>query len=204
MTAPAPQTAKSAQKAETRARILKEAGEAIRTQGADRVTVAEVMGRAGLTVGGFYAHFASKDDLLMHAVGHMFDERYASFLADQPAADPQAALARFVDNYLSMRHRDAVGRGCPVPALSSEIGRLAPPVRAAFLRGMERLSEALARLLAQAGHADPEATALSAIAEMTGAMGMARAQPDPVKAEALLAGSRAAIRARLGIGRPAG
>jgi TetR/AcrR family transcriptional repressor of nem operon len=65
----------SGHKARTRERILTEASRAIRRQGVDKVGVADVMSAAGLTVGGFYSHFASKDDLVAHAVDHMFQER---------------------------------------------------------------------------------------------------------------------------------
>src|ERR1700712_3518781 len=94
-------------KAKTRELVLQQASAAIRAQGPDRVGVAAIMAGVGLTHGGFYAHFKSKDDLVAQAIGHMFDERYAAFLERLDTPDPQTALIRFVKAYLSMRHREA-------------------------------------------------------------------------------------------------
>ncbi|MGI4879673.1 MAG: TetR/AcrR family transcriptional regulator, partial [Janthinobacterium lividum] len=69
-------------KAQTRERVLKEAAAAIRSEGVDRIGIAQVMARAGLTHGGFYAHFTSKDDLVTQAIDYMFEDRYAAFFAN--------------------------------------------------------------------------------------------------------------------------
>lgn len=190
---------KRERKAASRERILGEAASAIRLKGTALVSVHEVMRGAGMTVGGFYAHFGSKDDLLGQAITYMFDERYARFLQSVATPAPEETLSRFVDTYLSMRHRDAVGRGCPIPALAGEIGRLSAPVRARFVDGMDRLTGAVEALLTRLGHEDSAAVADSAIAEMTGAIGLARVQPDPERAEALLEASRQRVRKRLGL-----
>lgn len=190
---------KQSRKAESRERILREAAAAVRREGADRVSVATIMGRAGMTVGGFYAHFASKDDLLAMAVRQMFEERYHVFRDHLDDPDAAHTLGRFVDNYLSMRHRDAVERGCPIPALAGEIGRLAPPVRDEFIRGIEGLEKAVRGLLDRMGRPDATALAASLIAEMTGAVSLARVQPDTARAEAMLAASRELIRQRIGL-----
>lgn len=187
-------------KAASRERILKEAAAAIRLDGTERVSVQSVMKRAGMTVGGFYAHFESKDDLLAQAIAEMFAERYAWFLARLDGPDPAGTLSRFVDNYLSMRHREAVEHGCPIPALSGEIGRLPDAVRVQFVIGMDRLTDAVDRLLCRLSHPNPQTAASSAVAEMTGAIGLARVQPDPEKAAALLLASRIRVRDRLGLG----
>lgn len=187
-------------KAQSRARILHEAAAAIRSEGAERVSVQAVMARAGMTVGGFYAHFASKDELLAEAITCMFDERYASYLAhvaDRPAADTLRAL---IDTYLSVRHRNNPSKGCPIPPLAGEVGRLTDTVRDAFVAGMERLTQGIGSLLARLGHAEPEALAASILAEMAGAISLARVQPDPAKAEAMIAASRTRIYARLDLG----
>lgn len=190
---------KQQKKAESRERILQEAASAIRMEGADRVSVATIMGRAGMTVGGFYAHFASKDDLLAMAVRYMFEDRYSAFLARLDDPDATHTLGQFLDNYLSMRHRDAVERGCPIPALAGEIGRLAAPVRDEFTQGIERLEAGMHQLLVRMGREDAEDLSLSLIAEMTGALALARAQPRVDKADAMLAASRALVRQRVGI-----
>lgn len=186
-------------KAETHERILREAAAAIRSEGANRASVSAIMSRAGLTVGGFYAHFSSKDDLLAKAVEYMFEDRYAAFLGRLDDPDAAASLTRFIDTYLSMRHRDAVERGCPIPALAGEIARLAAPVRAAFTRGIERLEAAVQDLLVRLGRDDAAVLARSLMAEMTGSISLARAQPDDAKAESMLAASRQQVRRRIGL-----
>jgi TetR/AcrR family transcriptional repressor of nem operon len=186
-------------KAETHERILREAAAAIRIDGADRASVSTIMSRAGLTVGGFYAHFSSKDDLLAKAVDYMFQDRYAAFLERLDDTDVATTLTRFIDTYLSMRHRDAVERGCPIPALAGEIGRLAEPVRDAFTRGIEALETAVEDLLARLGREDAAILSHSLIAEMTGSISLARAQPDVAKAESMLSASRDHVRERIGL-----
>ncbi|MGH8080248.1 MAG: TetR/AcrR family transcriptional regulator, partial [Lysobacter sp.] len=102
----------SEHKLKTRERVLAVAAEAIRDQGPHRVGVAAVMSEAGLTHGGFYAHFASKDELITAAIDHMFldargrFDRYAS--SDKP---PAQVLSGYIDFYLSRGHRDAMGKG---------------------------------------------------------------------------------------------
>ena len=187
-------------KAQSRERILHEAAAAIRTEGAGRVSVQSVMARAGMTVGGFYAHFPTKDALLAAAVARMFDERYASSLAHIDDHPPEQTLRRLVDAYLSLRHRDAADRGCPIPPLAGEVGRLADPVRAAFVAGVERLTQGIERLLEKLGRPDPAALASSVVAEMAGAISLARVQPDRAKAEAMLAASRRRVHERIGLG----
>src|SRR5215468_10383146 len=104
-------------KERTRARVLAQAAAAIRSKGIKRVGVAEIMAGAGLTHGGFYAHFASKDDLVAAAIPQMFDEAMAAFEHQTAGKAPSAALAAYVDSYLSPRHRDAQATGCPLAAL---------------------------------------------------------------------------------------
>jgi TetR/AcrR family transcriptional repressor of nem operon len=180
-------------KAQTRERVLKEAAAAIRLEGSERVGVATIMSRAGLTHGGFYAHFKSKDDLIAQAIGYMFKERYAAFLARLDSSDPRAALTAFVESYLSMRHRDAVASGCPIPALAGEVPRLPEPARKMFVNAAERLTQGVAHLLEELGVDDAEARASSALAEMIGTLSLVRMQQDTAKAEAGLASARKSV-----------
>ena len=106
-------------KAKTRDRILDVAARAIRASGPDKVAVAAVMSEAGLTHGGFYAHFPSKDALISAAVGRMFDDAATRNRLSGEAAGP--ALCGYVDAYLSRVHRDAPETGCPLPAQSDQI-----------------------------------------------------------------------------------
>src|SRR5580698_9995015 len=94
-------------KEKTRAKVLHVASRAIRAEGPHKVAVADVMARAGLTVGGFYAHFASKDDLIAAAIDEMFAEAKSRAMLEMDARTPGEALAAYIDFYLSQTHRDA-------------------------------------------------------------------------------------------------
>lgn len=189
----------SEHKAETRERVLKEAAMAIRRDGVDRVGVAQVMGAAGLTHGGFYAHFKSKDDLVAQAVSYMFADRYTAFFEGLADTDPRAALARFVDRYVSMGHRAALHSGCPIPALAGQVPRLSGAARDRFLLAVDRLTGAVASLLKRLDRDDADIAAQAAIAEMVGAVVLSRIQPDDAKADAMLATVREGVKARLGV-----
>jgi TetR/AcrR family transcriptional regulator, transcriptional repressor for nem operon len=186
-------------KQRTRAKVLKEAARAIRSEGPHRVGVAEVMAKAGLTHGGFYAHFNSKDDLVAAAIAQMFDEALAAFAQVTAGRAPAAALAAYVDFYLSPRHRDAQATGCPLPSLAADLPRLDRAARAGFTRGAERLTSALARLIADLGQPDAAALASSVLAEMVGALSLARAISDPRRSIDVLELSRDALKQRLGV-----
>ncbi len=189
-------------KQKTRERVLKEAGKAIRAQGPHKVGVAEVMAQAGLTHGGFYAHFASKDDLLTAAIDQMFKEgqdRLAESLTGRTAA---AALGSYIDFYLSKAHRDARTSGCPLPFLAADAPRLTEESRARFALGVARLTIGLAAPLKAMGHANAEEEASSILAEMVGAVAFARAEPNPATSDAILARSRASVRRRAGLDKP--
>jgi TetR/AcrR family transcriptional regulator, transcriptional repressor for nem operon len=186
-------------KQRTRTKVLKEAARAIRSDGPHRVGVVEIMAKAGLTHGGFYAHFTSKDDLVAAAIAQMFDEAMAVFAQVIAGKTPAQALAAYVDFYLSPRHREAQATGCPLPALAADLPRLDRAARAGFTLGAERLTSALARLIADLGRDDAAALASSALAEMVGALSLARAISDPRRSNDVLKHSRDALKRRLGI-----
>lgn len=189
----------SEHKARTRQRVLKEASLAIREEGAGNIGVADIMARAGLTHGGFYAHFKSKDELIAEAITHMFEDRYPLFFSDIAEGDPRAALTTFIDHYLSPQHVAASRHGCPIPALASELPHLHADAQRRFAAGARRLSQALATLIGRAGLPDAETLARSALAELAGAVGLARVAEDEDEARAICDASRAAVKARLGL-----
>jgi len=186
-------------KARTRERILDEAASAIRAAGPQGVSVGGVMKKAGLTHGGFYAHFGSKDELVAEAIRQMFGGPYGNFAALTEGKPPAEALAAYVDFYLSARHRDARDRGCPLPALSGDLARMPASARARFGQGAERLRASIAGLLDAMGRDDPDVLAASAIAEMVGAIALARATDDAARSDDILAATRKALGARLGL-----
>ena len=122
-------------KEQTRKRVLTEAAKEIRTKGPDRIGVAGVMKRAGLTHGGFYAHFRSKDALVAAAIETMFEGVRRRWAVETDGKDAAVGLASYIDFYLSPAHRDAVATGCPVAALATELHRLPAASRAAFATG---------------------------------------------------------------------
>jgi TetR/AcrR family transcriptional repressor of nem operon len=186
-------------KARTRERILGEAARAIRAAGPQGISVGGLMKQAGLTHGGFYAHFGSKDELVAEAIGHMFGGPYANFSALTEGKPPAEALASYVDFYLSARHRDARDRGCPLPALSGDLARMPASARARFGEGADRLRSSIAGLLKAMGRDDAETRAASAIAEMVGAIALARATADAARSDEILAATRGAVKTRLGL-----
>ena len=183
-------------KAQTRERVLEEAAAAIRAHGPDGVGVAAIMRGAGLTHGGFYAHWPSKDALLADAIDWMFRDGAQAYFAEADAHDSRAVLGRYVDSYLSMRHRDGRARGCPVPILVGEQHRLPVTARDRFAAATVRMMARVRALLERAGVEEAETRAASAVAEMVGAVALARVADDAA-AKALLAAALASVRGKL-------
>ncbi len=192
----------SEHKERTRQRVLSEAAAAIRAVGPDGIGVAGLMAKAGLTHGAFYAHFQSKDDLVAQAIAQMFDESYQRFLARTEHPDPAVALERFIDNYLSARHRDHPQHGCPMPSLTGELARLPGPARENFTAGLHRLTSSIAKRIRELGRPDADRLASSVVAEMVGALSLARAVAEPSASDVLLETSRRSIKARIGLPAP--
>ena len=186
-------------KERTRGRVLKEAAKAIRAEGPHRIGVAGVMAKAGLTHGGFYAHFASKDDLVVAAMSQMFDEASAKFDRLTAGKPPAAALRAYIDFYLSRQHRDARETGCPLPSLSADLPRLGVAARQEFAAGVAGLTARIGGLLSGFGRSDGEILASSSLAEMVGALSLARSVADPKQSDAILKASRNALKLRLGL-----
>ena len=186
-------------KQKTRERVLIEGAKAIRAEGPHRVGVAAVMAKAGLTHGGFYAHFGSKDDFIAAAIGQMFAEGRKRLDKDLDGKPLEKGLADYIDFYLSGAHRDARSAGCPLPFLSAEAPRLPQPSRERFAHGVADLTNRLASALDQLGMPSAAEAATSMLSELVGALALARAEPDPARSEAFLAHSRAALKRRLGL-----
>jgi TetR/AcrR family transcriptional repressor of nem operon len=186
-------------KEKTRARVLKEAAKAIRAEGPHRVAVAGVMAKAGLTHGGFYAHFKSKDDLVAAAIDEMFNDASARFFNATDGFSPQDGMVRYINFYLSKDHRDARGTGCPVAALSNDLPRMEGLTRARYGQGVAGLTAKLEGQLVALGREDAAAVAPSIVAELVGALSLARAVGDADQSDQILQTSRRAIKKRLGL-----
>ena len=185
-----------AHKHATRRRILEAAGQAFRERGVAETGVDEVMRRAGLTHGGFYAHFRDKSELVAEACAMAFDAAVPN-LARIAALPTRAARARLlIDSYLAARHRDNRGSGCLVVAVGADMARLHGATRTGYSRGftqhLERLGAAL-RL-----SRDPEKNrdrVTHLMSSLVGALLFARAIDDPGRSEAMLHAMRRHLRA---------
>lgn len=171
------------EKAQSRVRIIDAAARLFRARGLDGASVADVMQEAGLTHGGFYRHFASKNELVVAALDRAFD----TFLKDvEDGADPEAAVARFRRKYLSDGHLAHVGEGCPLPSLGADVSRADGDVRQAFTRGVQRLAAVFVRRKSGPA-AGARADALREVAMLVGAVVLARASTPEVARDVLAA-----------------
>lgn len=154
-----------------RAAIVAAASALFRARGLDGVGVAEIMQAAGLTHGGFYGHFASKEALAAEAGAMAFVDGAARVAKDKD-------LAAYLARYLTERHRDASGTGCPMAALAAEIGRREAATQAPFAAGMADYAAAIEELLRRSGArkgAETRRRALTLMAAVVGGMTLARA-----------------------------
>jgi len=171
------------QMAENRRRILEVAGRLFRERGFEAVTVAEVMKAAGLTHGGFYGHFRSKDDLIAQAL--------AQALTATEEAGPD--LAGYAARYLSERHCADRAGGCPMAGLGAEAIRQVPEARMALTAGLQQQIAALATGAPGESEAERRRAAIGSWAAMVGALVLARMSDDPALSAELLAETRAWI-----------
>lgn len=154
-----------AQAEANRGRVLEAASQAFRARGFDGVAVGEIMQAAGLTHGGFYNHFASKEALAAEAV----TAAWTQMAAERARARD---LSQLLDHYLSRAARGAPGRSCPAAALAGEVSRQGEGVRAAFAEGLEGM-------IAEIGESLPDRqAAIDMVARMVGALMLSRAVPD--------------------------
>src|SRR5437867_2628332 len=177
--------AASRSKEATHDRIVEAAARAIRRSGYNGTGVADIMKDAGLTHGGFYAHFPSREAMLAEAADRAGSESVA--IMERIAADspPHRALQAMMQAYLSKAHLEGIERGCPVAALGSEMPRQAPEVRRAATRRIKEMIDLIARQSPDWGRPGAHERALVTVATMVGALLLARAVDDPRLSDAL-------------------
>ena len=165
------------QEAENHERILDVATRLFRERGIDGIGVADLMKAAGLTHGAFYGHFKSKEDLVAQACARAVLRMKQNWtnVIDQATGDPLEALAAA---YLTPKHRDGAGRGCPMAALGSEIARQAPPVRRAFTDELRPFLDYLSRNVQGRSNSLRRQKALATYAGLVGALIVSRAVDD--------------------------
>jgi len=182
-----------ATKAKSHEKIVKTAARRLREQGLAGVGVAELMAEAGLTVGGFYKHFGSRDDLVAEALASI-DSAWERAVAEGKAkAVPDAKIfARLVDAYLSEEHRDAPGAGCAFAALAGDLARGGDRVRRVATGKLARGLERLESLFGDRRASESRAAALVTFSALVGAVSLARiAGDDALSREILTAVARA-------------
>lgn len=165
-------------------RIVAKASELFRARGFDGVAIGDVMKAAGFTHGGFYNHFASKDDLAAGAVGHAFAQM-AAVRAQTPDIKVLLSL------YLSEAARRAPAKSCPAAALAGDVARAPKPVRTAFAAGLEDMVTSVSAALrgSRGSTEDDRTRAINLVAKMVGGLALSRALPDsdPLAREVLQA-----------------
>lgn len=168
------------QMAENRLRILDAASRLFRARGFHEVTVAEVMNAAGLTHGGFYGHFRSKDDLIAQTLAHVLRTPGHAF-----------DLQGYVDAYFSRHHRDHPSEGCPVAGLAAEVRHQCPAARASMAAGLRAQIDRMSTGFPDADAGDRRRAAIGSWAAMVGAVILARAVDDPALSDEVLRQTRA-------------
>jgi len=173
------------EKQKTHERIVTLAAKRLREEGLNGIGVADLMKEAGLTVGGFYKHFASRDELVAEAV----QSAVGSWRKQQeengidPASIP---LDAYVDNYLSERHRDHCGEGCAYAALTADMARSDEAVRTIATEGLRQNFDAMTARMPQPESREARQKAIIASCLMTGALGLARVANDEALSNEIL------------------
>lgn len=173
-----------AQAEENRERVIDVASRLFRKHGFDGIGLADLMKGAGLTQGGFYKQFASKEDLAAKACARAVvtvQERWREFAA----RDPEKPLASLVRSYLSVGHRNATEEGCVLAALGADAARTGCPVRASLEKGVEAYLDFLEALLPQDGP-DRRKRAMATASTMVGAIVLSRSVNDETLSKAIL------------------
>jgi TetR/AcrR family transcriptional regulator, transcriptional repressor for nem operon len=180
-------------KLETHARIVKKASVRLRERGAHGIGVADLMKDAGLTHGGFYAHFDSREALLIEAFAYAMDrgtERWRKVAEQTP---PDKRFATIVQSYLTPVHRDDPGRGCTIPTLGAEIARESPKTRRAFAAKLEQMIDMLADQIPDQPRKAARKRAMAAIATMMGTLVLARIAGNGEFSDEILGAGRDAV-----------
>jgi TetR/AcrR family transcriptional regulator, transcriptional repressor for nem operon len=182
-----------AQAVQNRERIVEVAAQAFRERGFDGIGVADLMKEAGLTHGGFYGHFSSKEDLIAEASARALTRSLAdwSTVADRASGDPLSAVAGF---YLSSRHRDNPGAGCLLAALGPDVSRQGRAVRHTVTEYVRSACDLLATLVPGKSKAARRQKAISTCATLVGAMVIARAVDDPTLSQEVLNAGLASVK----------
>jgi TetR/AcrR family transcriptional repressor of nem operon len=165
------------QKTKNHERIVRTAAKRFREKGLAGVGIADLMQEVGLTVGGFYKHFDSRDDLVVEALRYALDTRRGQAEA-AASGGPPLTYAKLVDDYLSEGHRDHPGSGCVISALAVEIARGNKRTRALLTEEIRRALQSIADLTPGKDECPARSAAILTLSALVGAIGLARAVSD--------------------------
>src|ERR1700682_3790765 len=189
-------------KQETHERIVKKASVRLREKGAHGIGVADLMKEAGLTHGGFYAHFDSREALVIEAFSHAMDRATDRWRKIAEETSPDKRLATIVESYLSPTHRDDPGRGCAVPALGAEIARESPKTRKAFAAKLEQMIDMMADQILDVPRKTARKQAIAALTTMMGTLVLARIAGSGEISDEILGAGREAVLGRVSAAKP--
>lgn len=173
-------------KDETRKRIVESASKQFRAHGFEEVGVAKLMGNLNLTHGGFYAHFADKEELVAEASTFALEQSLEMMLSALRAGGFPAML----EMYLSEGHRDHPAEGCPLPALSGDIARHSASTREAFTKKLNELFDAVSDCMPGQTRQEKRAKFYAVLSSLMGAVALARAVSDTELSKAILGSVR--------------
>ena len=177
-------------KARIHQKIIKDAAQRVRAEGLNGAAVSAVMRDAGLTHGGFYKHFGSKDDLLMEALREAFGEMADSLAQAAENSPPGTAWKTIVQAYLSPKHCDHVEYGCPLAALAPELARADEAVKGKIREEMTKYKTRMLPFMPGRRLAEKERNFFVIFSTMLGAIAIARILPDPAERSRVLASAR--------------
>ena len=177
-------------KAEIHQKIVKEASQRVRAEGLNGAAVAVVMRDTGLTHGGFYKHFASKDDLLMQSLREAFREIVDTWLHAAKRPSNKVAWKAIVKAYLSPEHCEHPEHGCPLAALAPELARVDKGLKAQIVAELANYKSQMLPFMPGRRTADKERAFFAIFSTIIGAIEIARMLPDPAMRERVLANAR--------------
>jgi TetR/AcrR family transcriptional repressor of nem operon len=178
---------------QTRNRIVENASRALRQSGADGMSVVDLMKLAGLTHGGFYSHFESREALVIDAFTLAMDRTVAQWTSLTKAMPIEQRFGVFVDSYLSPKHRDDRAQGCVLPALGTDIARSGKQARRIFARKLDEMIDVVAGFFPGKPPKQARQMAAAALATMVGSIALARAVGDDRLSDEILGAGRQAL-----------
>lgn len=173
-------------KARTHRRIVRNASRQLRAKGLNGPAVTTLMKASGLTHGGFYRHFGSRDDLVVEAIEESLEELRDSLVAAAKQADPGEGWKAMVRSYLSLELCDRPDEGCPIAALAPDMGRTRPALKQRISAAILKLRQELLPFMPGRNPNEKAANFLAIFSSMVGTIAIARTMPDPAVRQGIL------------------